>query len=168
MLASLVQYAAGLDHHEYVAGFVISWHGMFRHTAWQEVKVGDVRLYAKGGPLIFVPLAKSYNARNRGQERQGHFKPVPECEELLKLLTLNGTRCEEEKLLRCDQAKARAIIQDCAELHHWDFHSFRLGAACERRTLEHPDAQMMRRAVWSAQSHSTVSHYRRSWKVKGS
>lgn len=173
MLALLVKYAADRELHEYVAGFVISWHGMFRHTAWQEVTVGDVRLYAKGGPLIFVPLAKSYNAKNRGQERQGHFKPVPECEELLKMLTLNGTRCEDEKLLRWDQAKARAIIQDCAEAHHWDpskvwdFHSFRLGAACELRTVEHPDAKMMRRAIWSAQSHGVVSHYRRSWKVKG-
>jgi len=173
MLGQLIDFAAARGHHEYVSGFTVAWFGMFRHTAWQEVTVGDVRLNAKGGAMIFVPHAKAFCASRRGQGRKGHFKPVPECRELLSQLTLNGTRCEEERLLVWDQAKARSIIQDCAEhlgwdpRKVWDFHSFRLGAACEMRTMEHPDAPMMRRAVWSANSHSVVSRYRRSWMVKG-
>jgi len=173
MLSQLVDFAASRGHHEYVAGYVIAWHGMFRHTAWQEVTVGDVRLNAKGGPLIFIPHAKSFSAKRKDQTRKGHFKPVSECRELLKSLTLNGTRREEERLLVWDQAKARSIIAECAEYHNWDaqkvwdFHSFRLGAACEMRTMEHPDAKMMRKAVWSADSHSIVARYRRSWKIKG-
>jgi len=173
MLTQLVEFAAARGHHDYVAGYVIAWHGMFRHTAWQEVTVGDVRLSAKGGPLIFIPHAKSFNAHKKGQERQGHFKPVKECEALLRALTLNGCRQEGERLLCWDQSKARAIIQDCAEALQWDprkvwdFHSFRLGAACEMRVMEHPDAEMMRKAVWSANSHGVVARYRRQWKVKG-
>ena len=169
MLNELVEFAAQRGWDEYGVGFVICWHGGFRHTALTEVLVRDVRFDARGFPQIFVPRAKAFRAKRQKGELLGHFKRVPEC---LALLTeLIKGRKGEEKLLKWSQAKARDIIHECATLKGWDPqkvwdgpHTFRLGAACEGRTKEDRDAEGMRQMAWKTKR--SCVHYQRGLKVR--
>jgi len=168
MLQSLVNFAEGKGLYDYAVGFLICWHGGFRHTALTEICVHDVRFDVKGMPLIFVPKAKGLRAKRQKGELKGHFKRVPEC--LLLLQALIKGRKGDEKLLTWSQDKARQIIHECASTLGWDPskvwdgpHTFRLGAACESRTKEDRDAEARRQMFWQAKS--SCVHYQRGWKV---
>ena len=147
-------------------GFALTWHGMLRHGALQGLKVHDVRLEARKGPLLRLAKKKAFSAARCTTSNLDHFVQVRNCKSLLKHLC-RGKRGGDPLFKGWSKDKARDLIKEAAVVFDWDktvkwdgMHCMRHGAAQEAKACgEDPVQSVMRKAVWAAVS--SAARYRK-------
>lgn len=147
-------------------GFALAWHGMLRHTALTGLKVHDVRMLARKGPLLRLARKKAFSAARCTTENLDHFVQVRNCKSLLKDLC-KGKRGTEPLFKGWSKDRARGLIKEAAVIFDWDptvkwdgMHCMRHGAAQEFKACsKDPVSSVMRRAVWS--TISSAARYRK-------
>ena len=147
-------------------GFALAWYGMLRHSALTGLKVNDVRMLARKGPLLRLAKKKAFSAARCVTDNLDHFIQVRNCKSLLKDLC-KGKRGTDPLFRGWSKDKARGLIKEAAVLFEWDptvdwdgMHCMRHGAAQEAKACRtDPVQSVMRRAVWSAIS--SAARYRK-------
>ena len=147
-------------------GFALAWHGMLRHGALTGLKVHDVRMGARRGPLLRLAGKKAFSAARCTSDNLDHFVQVRNCKSLLKQVC-HGKSGNDLVFRGWSKDRARALIREAAVIFKWDdtvkwdgMHCMRHGAAQEQKACNEDRVQsVMRKAVWSAVS--SAARYRK-------
>ena len=139
---------------------------MVRHNALTGLKVNDVRMLAKKGPLLHLGRKKAFSAARCSTDNLSHFVQVRNCKSLLRDLC-KGKRGTDPLFKGWSKDRARGLIKEAAVIFDWDptvdwdgMHCMRHGAAQEYKACSKDRVRsVMRRAVWSAIS--SAARYRK-------